>query len=54
MTTQWMPALLMVAMGLPAGVQAQSQLQGRFQLTAHQVAQTLTANGVQTLDVQVQ
>lgn len=51
MTTRWMPALLMVAMGLPGW--AQSQLQGRFQITAHQVAQTLTANGVQTLDEQV-
>jgi hypothetical protein len=49
-----MPALLMVAMGLPGWVQAQSQMQGRFQISMHQVAQTLTANGVQTLDEQVQ
>ncbi|MGA3344157.1 MAG: hypothetical protein ABSC76_04720 [Terracidiphilus sp.] len=53
MTTRWIPTLLMVAMGLPLGVRAQSQLQGRFQISAHQVAQTLTANGVQTLDEQV-
>jgi hypothetical protein len=45
--------MLMVAMGLPGWAQAQSQLQGRFPLTAHLVAQTLSGNGIQTMDEQV-
>ena len=53
MTTKWIPALLMVAMALPAWVQSTSQAQGRFPLTPHQVALTLTGNGIQTADDQV-
>jgi hypothetical protein len=53
MTTKWMPALLMAAMGLPWGVQSACQEQGRFPLTAHMVAQTLGGNGIQTADEQV-
>lgn len=53
MTIQWMPALLMVAMGLPGGVQSACHAQGRFPLTAHMVAQTLRGNGIQTADEQV-
>jgi hypothetical protein len=43
----------MVAIGFPGLVRAQSQLQRRFPLTAHQVAQALSANGIQTVDEQV-
>lgn len=53
MTTRWIPALLSVAMALPGWVQASSQAQGRFPLTLHQVAQTLSGNGIQTSDEQV-
>ena len=53
MTTRLIPVLLMMAMGLPGCVQAQSQLQRRFPLTAHQVAQALSGNGIQTMDEQV-
>lgn len=53
MTTRWMPALMMVAIGLPGWVQFACQAQGRFPLTAHQVAQTLFDNGVRTADEQV-
>lgn len=53
MTTRLLPALLMMAMGLPGCTQAQSQLQRRFPLTAHQVAQALSGNGIQTMDEQV-
>ncbi len=53
MTTKWIPALLMVAMGLPWGGQSACQAQGRFPLTAHMVAQTLCGSGIQTADEQV-
>jgi len=53
MTTRLIPVFLMMAMGLPGCVQAQSQLQRRFPLTAHQVAQALSGNGIQTMDEQV-
>jgi hypothetical protein len=48
-----MAALMIVAMGLPGLAQSQSQVQGRFPLTAHQVAQTFSSNGIQTADEQV-
>lgn len=53
MTTRWMPALLMVAMTMPAWVRADCQTQGHFPLTAHLVAQALTAHGIETADDQV-
>ena len=53
MNTRWMPALLMVAMGVPGWVQSQCQAQGRFPLTPHQVAQALATHGIQTADEQV-
>jgi len=46
-----MAALLMATMVLPGW--GQSQLQGRFPLTEHQVAQTLSSNGILTGDEQV-
>jgi hypothetical protein len=52
MKTRWMPALI-VAMGLPGWVHAPCQAQGRFPLTAHLVAQTLSSSGMQTVDEQV-
>ncbi|MGD0096766.1 MAG: hypothetical protein ABSB60_09735 [Terracidiphilus sp.] len=52
MTTRSMPALL-IAMALPAWVHSASQVQGRFPLTPHQVAQTLSVNGIQAEDRQV-
>lgn len=45
--------MMIVAMGLPGWAQAPSQAQSRFPLTAHQVAQTLTGNGIQVADDQV-
>jgi hypothetical protein len=45
--------MLMMAMGVPGWAQAQSQLQRRFPLTAHLVAQALSGNGIQTMDEQV-
>ena len=51
--TRIIPALLIVAMGFPGWVQAQSQLQRRFPLTAHQIAQALSVSGIQTMDEQV-
>lgn len=53
MTSRLIPALLIVAMALPGWMQAQSQLQRRFPLTAHLVAQALSGNGIQTMDEQV-
>jgi hypothetical protein len=53
MTTRLIPVLLMMAMGLSGYVQAQSQAQRRFPITAHQVAQALSGNGMQTMDEQV-
>jgi hypothetical protein len=46
MTARWIPFLLMAAMG--AAVQAQSQPQDRFALTAAQVALAVSASGMQT------
>jgi len=53
MKTRWIPALVIAAIGLPGWAQSHSQMQGRFPLTAHLVAQTLTDDGVQTADKQV-
>ena len=53
MTTRLIPVMLMMAMGVPGWAQAQSQLQRRFPLTAHLVAQALSGNGIQTMDEQV-
>ena len=53
MTTRWMPAMMIVAMSLPGWAQAPSQVQSRFLLTVHLVAQTLTDNGIQVADDQV-
>jgi hypothetical protein len=53
MTTRLIPVLLMMAMGLFGYVPAQSQAQRRFPITAHQVAQALSGNGIQTMDEQV-
>jgi flagella basal body P-ring formation protein FlgA len=46
MTARWIPFLLMAAMGV--AVQAQSQSQNRFALTAAQVALAVSASGMQT------
>jgi hypothetical protein len=51
MTTRWIAGLLMTAMSLPAW--GQSQPQGRFVLTAGQIAQTLSDKGMQIVDRQV-
>lgn len=53
MTTRWMPALLMVAIGLPGWAHSHSQAQGHFSIMAHQVAQTLSGDGIATQDEQV-
>lgn len=53
MTPRLIPVLLMMAMGVPGWAQTQSQLQRRFPLTAHLVAQALSGNGIQTVDEQV-
>lgn len=53
MATRWMPALFMVAVGFPASGQSLSHSQARFEITAHQVAQALSTNGIQTVDQQV-
>lgn len=53
MATRLIPVLLMMAASLPGWAQAQSQFQRRFSLTAHQVAQALSGNGIQTMDEQV-
>jgi hypothetical protein len=53
MTNRWIPALMMVAMGLPGWAQTASQVQSRFPLTPHQVAQALSGNGIQVADDQV-
>lgn len=45
--------MMIVAMGVPVWAQALPQVQSRFPLTAHQVAQTLTDNGIQVADDQV-
>jgi hypothetical protein len=46
MTARWIPFLLMAAIGVT--VQAQSQSQNRFPLTAAQVALAVSASGMQT------
>lgn len=46
MTARWIPFLLMAATGV--AVQAQSQSQNRFALTAAQVAFAVSASGMQT------
>ena len=51
--TRWIPALMIAAISLPVWAQSHSQARGRFPLTPHQVARTLTENGVLTLDEQV-
>ena len=51
MTARWMPALLMVAMSLPGW--GQSQPRRALRSRAHQVAQTLSGNGIQIMDEQV-
>lgn len=53
MTTRWIPAMMIVAMGLAGWAQAPSQVQNRFLVTPHQVAQALSSSGVQTADEQV-
>jgi len=51
MTTKWKAGLLMTAISLP--LWAQPQPQGRFALTAGQIAQALSANGMHVADRQV-
>jgi hypothetical protein len=51
MTTKWIAGLLMTAMILP--VWGESQPQGRFALTAGQIADTLSGKGMQVADRQV-
>jgi len=51
--TRWIPALLIAAISLPGWAQSHAQARGRFPLTPHQVARTLSENGIQTLDEQV-
>ena len=53
MTAKWMTAMLMSAMSLAGWGQPQPEPQGSFAITAHQVAQALSANGVQIDDQQV-
>ena len=51
MTTKWKAGLLMTAISLP--LWAQPQPQGRFALTAGQIAQALSVKGMQVADRQV-
>ncbi|MGD0938449.1 MAG: hypothetical protein ABR905_01970 [Terracidiphilus sp.] len=53
MKTRWIPALMIVAMGWPGCFYSPCQAQGRYSLTPHRVAQTFTANGIETADEQV-
>jgi len=53
MKSRWIPALLIVAVGVPGWVQSQCQAQGRYPLTAHLVAQALASHGIQTADEQI-
>jgi hypothetical protein len=53
MTAKWMTALLMSAMSLAGWGQPQSEPQGPFAITSHQVAQALSANGIQIEDQQI-
>lgn len=51
MTARWMSVLLMVSISLPGW--GQSKPQDHFPLAPHQVAQSLSVNGVQVADEQV-
>jgi hypothetical protein len=53
MKTKWIPVLMMAAVSGPGWVTAPCQTQGRFPLTAHQVAQALSQSGIQTTGEQV-
>jgi len=53
MTIKWIPAMMMVAMSFSGWAQAPFRVQNRFSLTPHQVAQTLSGNGIQGADNQV-
>jgi hypothetical protein len=48
-----MPALMMVAMGVPAWMHSPCQVSSRYPLTPHQVALALSGSGIQTADEQV-